>query len=52
MASGLSSSRKKGQIKKRIKILNEMYADKVDVFINDLLDDGSGTRVELVLRRD
>ena len=41
-----------GNIKKRIKILNEMYADKVDVFINDLLDDGSGTRVELVLRRD
>ncbi len=41
-----------GNIKKRVKILNEMYADKVDVFINDLETDGSGTRVELVLKRD
>jgi len=39
-------------IKKRINILNEMYADKVDVSINDLEEDASGTRVVLTLKKD
>jgi len=39
-------------IKKRIRILNEMYADKVDVFVSDLNVDQSGTKVELTLRKD
>lgn len=37
-------------IKKRIEILNEMYADKVQVIINDLNTEGSGTRVEVLLK--
>lgn len=39
-------------IKKRISILNEMYADKVDVKIEDLQEDESGTKVVLVLKKD
>ena len=39
-------------IKKRINILNEMYADKVDVFIDDLQDDETGTKVVLTLKKD
>lgn len=41
-----------GNIKKRIKILNEMYSDKVDVFIEDLKDDKTGTQVVLTLKKD
>jgi len=41
-----------GNIKKRIKILNEMYNDKVDVFIEDLTDDKTGTKVVLILKKD
>ncbi|MCF6279875.1 MAG: histidine kinase [Flavobacteriaceae bacterium] len=39
-------------IKKRIAILNEMYTDKVDVFIDDLHSDNSGTKVVLTLKKD
>ena len=40
-----------GNIKKRVSILNEMYKDKVDVFIEDIINDG-GTKVVLTLKRD
>ena len=39
-------------IKQRIAILNEMYKDKVDVFIEDLYDDETGTKVILTLKKD
>jgi len=39
-------------IKQRIAILNEMYKDKVDVFIENLYDDESGTKVILTLKKD
>ncbi len=39
-------------IKQRVAILNEMYKDKVDVFINDLYDDATGTKVVLTLKKD
>ena len=39
-------------IKQRINILNEMYKDKVDVFIDDLYDDKTGTKVILTLKKD
>jgi len=39
-------------IKQRIAILNEMYKDKVDVFIQDLYDDKTGTKVTLMLKKD
>ncbi|PHR69949.1 MAG: sensor histidine kinase [Lutibacter sp.] len=39
-------------IKKRIAILNKMYSDKVDVFIDDLHSDNSGTKVVLTLKKD
>tara|TARA_R110002073_G_scaffold40547_5_gene115299 strand:- start:457868 stop:460087 length:2220 start_codon:yes stop_codon:yes gene_type:complete len=39
-------------IKQRIAILNEMYKDKVAVFIEDLHDDGTGTKVMLTLKKD
>ena len=41
-----------GNIKKRITILNDMYKDKVDVHIANLEEDGSGTKVVLVLKKD
>ncbi len=41
-----------GNIKKRIAILNDMHKDKVDVHITDLLKDGTGTKVEFILKRD
>lgn len=41
-----------GNIKKRIAILNDMYKDKVDVVISDLLEDGQGTKVILTLKKD
>lgn len=37
-------------IKRRIAILNDMYQDKVSVKVSDLFSDGSGTKVELVLK--
>lgn len=39
-------------IKQRIKILNKMYKDKVDVFIEDMYDDKTGTKVVLTLKKD
>ncbi|MEN8125086.1 MAG: histidine kinase [Bacteroidota bacterium] len=39
-------------IKQRITILNEMYKDKVDVFIEDMYDDKTGTKVVLTLKKD
>jgi len=39
-------------IKQRITILNKMYKDKVDVFIEDMHDDKTGTKVILTLKKD
>ncbi|MCM4154327.1 tetratricopeptide repeat protein [Arenibacter sp. N53] len=41
-----------GNIKKRIEILNDMYKDKVDVFISDLEANGTGTKVRFTIKRD
>ena len=41
-----------GNIKKRITILNNMYKDKIDVHIEDVFEDGNGTRVLLTLKKD
>jgi tetratricopeptide (TPR) repeat protein len=42
-----------GNIKKRVAILNEMYKDKVDVFIEDYVDaEDSGTKVVVTLKKD
>ena len=38
-------------IKNRIAILNDMYQDKISVQISDLNEDGSGTKVELTLKK-
>lgn len=46
------NSKGMGNIKKRIEILNNMYKDKVDVFISDTFKDGTGTRVVLTLKKD
>ncbi|WGH75114.1 tetratricopeptide repeat protein [Tenacibaculum tangerinum] len=39
-------------IKKRIAILNAMYQDKISVAVSNLSEEGSGTRVELTLKKD
>jgi len=39
-------------IKKRIGILNDMYQDRISVSVVDLFEDGSGTQVELLLKRN
>ncbi|MBT8267194.1 MAG: histidine kinase [Bacteroidia bacterium] len=42
-----------GNIKKRVAILNEMYKDKVDVFIDDYQkEEESGTKVVVTLKKD
>ena len=42
-----------GNIKKRVAILNKMYKDKVDVFIEDYIDaEDSGTKVVVTLKKD
>ena len=41
-----------GNIKKRIKILNEMYKNKVEVSISNLNEDQTGTKVSLKLKKD
>lgn len=41
-----------GNIQKRISILNKMYRDKVDVFITDVQEDTTGTRVQLTIKKD
>ncbi len=48
----LQKSKGMGNIKKRIAILNEMYKDKVDVFISDLNTNAEGTQVTLILKKD
>jgi tetratricopeptide (TPR) repeat protein/two-component sensor histidine kinase len=39
-------------IKKRIEILNDMYQDRISVAVSDLHEDGTGTKVELLLKRN
>ena len=39
-------------IKKRIDILNDMYQDKIDVKVSDAFEDGTGTKVELRLKKN
>nr|WP_299035703.1 tetratricopeptide repeat protein [uncultured Tenacibaculum sp.] len=39
-------------IKNRIAILNDMYQDKISVVVSDAFEDGSGTKVELTLKKD
>ena len=39
-------------IQKRIAILNDMYKDRIDVHVEDLNGDGTGTRVMLTLKKD
>ncbi|PCH76542.1 MAG: sensor histidine kinase [Flavobacteriaceae bacterium] len=39
-------------INERIAILNDMYGDRVTVSVADLLEDGSGTKVVLVLKKN
>ncbi|RKE91876.1 histidine kinase [Ichthyenterobacterium magnum] len=47
------NSKGMGNIKKRVAILNEMYKDKVDVFIDDFHDaEDTGTKVVVTLKKD
>ena len=47
------NSKGMGNIKKRVFILNKMYKDKVDVFIDDFQDDeDAGTKVVVTLKKD
>lgn len=47
------NSKGMGNIKKRVAILNEMYKDKVDVFIEDFQDNEDvGTKVIVTLKKD
>ncbi|OYX28029.1 MAG: sensor histidine kinase [Flavobacteriales bacterium 32-35-8] len=47
------NSKGMGNIKKRVSILNAMYKDKVDVFIEDFQDDqDTGTKVMVTLKKD
>ena len=39
-------------IQKRIEILNSMYQDRIDVQVSDAFEDGSGTKVELRLKKN
>jgi tetratricopeptide (TPR) repeat protein len=39
-------------IENRIAILNSMYKDKIDVTVSNVFEDGSGTKVELVLKKN
>ncbi|NAS32077.1 sensor histidine kinase [Flavobacteriaceae bacterium R38] len=41
-----------GNIKKRVAILNDMYKDRIDIYIQDMFEDETGTRVVLTLKRD
>ena len=42
-----------GNIKKRVSILNQMYKDKVDVYIDDNTTEGDvGTKVVVTLKKD
>ena len=47
------TSKGMGNIKKRVSILNAMYKDKVDVFVDDFQDEeDAGTKVVVTLKRD
>jgi two-component system LytT family sensor kinase len=47
------NSKGMGNIKKRVAILNEMYKDKVDVFVDDFQDmEDAGTKVVVTLKKD
>ena len=47
------NSKGMGNIKKRVSILNNMYKDKVDVFIDDFQDEeDTGTKVVVTLKKD
>lgn len=47
------NSKGMGNIKKRVIILNEMYKDKVDVFIDDYQAEGdTGTKVVVTIKKD
>ncbi len=46
------TSKAMGNISRRLQILNEMYKDRVEVSVKDLLPDHSGTEVILKLRRN
>lgn len=47
------NSKGMGNIKKRVSILNEMYKDKVDVFIDDYQQaDDTGTKVVVTIKKD
>ncbi|MFD2724592.1 tetratricopeptide repeat-containing sensor histidine kinase [Hyunsoonleella rubra] len=47
------NSKGMGNIKKRVAILNEMYKDKVDVFVDDFQDEeDTGTKVIVTLKKD
>ena len=47
------NSKGMGNIKKRVSILNAMYKDKVDVFIDDFQDkEDAGTKVVVTLKKD
>ena len=47
------NSKGMGNIKKRVAILNDMYKDKVDVFIDDYQDEeDTGTKVVVTLKKD
>ena len=47
------NSKGMGNIKKRVSILNAMYKDKVDVFIDDFQDEEDrGTKVIVTLKKD
>jgi LytS/YehU family sensor histidine kinase len=46
------NSKGMGNIQKRILILNQMYKDKVDVTIENILENGEGTMVTLILKKD
>ncbi len=47
------NSKGMGNIKKRVSILNDMYKDKVDVFIDDYQNEAdSGTKVIVTLKKD
>ncbi|WP_425077613.1 histidine kinase [Psychroserpens sp. S379A] len=47
------NSKGMGNIKKRVAILNEMYKDKVDVFIDNYQDEeDTGTKVVVTLKKD
>ena len=46
------NSKGMGNIQKRILILNQMYKDKVDVTIENIFENGEGTKVTLILKKD